>query len=288
MARISRLLEEGRTLSFEFFPPKTAAAQLTLGRTVTALETLDPSFVSVTYGAGGSDRHRTGDVVNWLLRETDIDPMAHLTCRGHTRDDVAALLVEYRRIGVENILALGGDPPADGRPEAGDYLYASDLLRDVAASGGFSIGVAAHPEVHPRSPDRASDRRFLAQKLELADFALTQFFFEAEHWIRLVEELDALGVDKPILPGVMPIAGKPQLYRMAAMNETEIPPWLQERLDATDDPDDVRKIGVEVATKLSSDLLEAGAPGLHIYALNRPEAVMAITADLGLVGTGSR
>ncbi|MDX2382245.1 MAG: methylenetetrahydrofolate reductase, partial [Acidimicrobiia bacterium] len=118
MARISRLLEAGRTLSFEFFPPKTPSAQMTLGRTVAALEQLEPNFVSVTYGAGGSDRHRTGDVVNWMLRETDIDPMAHLTCRGHTRDDVAALLVEYRRIGVENILALGGDPPADGRPEA--------------------------------------------------------------------------------------------------------------------------------------------------------------------------
>jgi methylenetetrahydrofolate reductase (NADPH) len=288
MARISRLLDEGRTLSFEFFPPKTAAAQLTLGRTVAALETLDPSFVSVTYGAGGSDRHRTGDVVNWLLRETDIDPMAHLTCRGHTRDDVAALLVEYRRIGVENILALGGDPPADGRPEAGDYLYASDLLADVAASGSFCIAVAAHPEVHPRSPDRASDRRYLADKLRVADFALTQFFFEAEHWIRLVDELDALGVDKPILPGVMPIAGKAQLYRMATMNGTEIPSWLQEQLDATDDPDDIRRIGVEVATKLCAELLEAGAPGLHIYALNRPDAVMAITADLGLVGAGSR
>jgi methylenetetrahydrofolate reductase (NADPH) len=288
MARISRLLDEGRTLSFEFFPPKTAAAQLTLGRTVAALETLDPSFVSVTYGAGGSDRHRTGDVVNWLLRETDIDPMAHLTCRGHTRDDVAALLVEYRRIGVENILALGGDPPADGRPEAGDYLYASDLLADVAASGSYCIAVAAHPEVHPRSPDRASDRRYLADKLRVADFALTQFFFEAEHWIRLVDELDALGVDKPILPGVMPIAGKAQLYRMATMNGTEIPSWLQEQLDATDDPDDIRRIGVEVATKLCAELLEAGAPGLHIYALNRPDAVMAITADLGLVGAGSR
>jgi methylenetetrahydrofolate reductase (NADPH) len=142
--------------------------------------------------------------------------------------------------------------------------------------------------VHPRSPDRASDRRYLADKLRVADFALTQFFFEAEHWIRLVDELDALGVDKPILPGVMPIAGKAQLYRMATMNGTEIPSWLQEQLDATDDPDDIRRIGVEVATKLCAELLEAGAPGLHIYALNRPDAVMAITADLGLVGAGSR
>jgi methylenetetrahydrofolate reductase (NADPH) len=287
MARISRLLDEGRTLSFEFFPPKTSAAQMTLGRTVAALEALDPSFVSVTYGAGGSDRHRTGDVVNWMLRETDIDPMAHLTCRGHTRDDVAALLVEYRRIGVENILALGGDPPADGRPEAGDYVYASDLLEDVAASGSFSIGVAAHPEVHPRSPDRATDRRFLAEKLRIADFALSQFFFDVEHWVRLVEELDALGVDKPILPGVMPIAGKAQLYRMAGMNGTQIPAWLQDRLDATDDPDEVRRIGIDVATTLSGELLDAGAPGLHIYALNRPDAVMAITVALGLVDAGS-
>jgi methylenetetrahydrofolate reductase (NADPH) len=170
MPRISRLLDQGPTLSFEFFPPKTAAAQLTLGRTVAALEPLEPSFVSVTYGAGGSDRHRTGDVVNWMLRETAIHPMAHLTCRGHTRDEVASLLVEYRRIGVENILALGGDPPADGRPEAGDYTYASDLLSDVAASGGFSIGVAAHPQVHPRSPDRAADRkarRFSAHRSKL-------------------------------------------------------------------------------------------------------------------------
>ncbi|MDX2378824.1 MAG: methylenetetrahydrofolate reductase, partial [Acidimicrobiia bacterium] len=197
-------------------------------------------------------------------------------------------LVEYRRIGVANILALGGDPPADGRPEAGEYLYASDLLADIASSGTFSIGVAAHPEVHPRSPDRESDRRHLADKLSVADFAISQFFFEVEYWIRLVDELDALGVDKPVVPGVMPIANKAQLYRMATMNGTEIPGWLRERLDATDEPDEVRRIGVEVATNLSGQLLDAGAPGLHIYALNRPEAVQKITADLGLVGAGSR
>lgn len=284
MARISDLLGQGRTLSFEFFPPKTAGAQLTLGRTVAALERLHPDFVSVTYGAGGSDRHRTGDVVTWMRTETTLEPMAHLTCRGHTRDDVAGLLVEYRRIGVENILALGGDPPADGRAEAGDYTYASDLIEDVAASGSFSIGVAAHPEVHPRSPDRASDRRHLADKLRVADFALTQFFFEAEHWQRLVEELAALGVDKPVVPGIMPIGNKSQVKRMADMSGAELPRWLADRLDATDDPDEIAKIGIETATELSAALIEAGAPGLHLYSLNRPQAVTTICEHLGLAG----
>lgn len=287
MPRISRLLDQGPTLSFEFFPPKTAAAQLTLGRTVAALEPLEPSFVSVTYGAGGSDRHRTGDVVNWMLRETAIHPMAHLTCRGHTRDEVASLLVEYRRIGVENILALGGDPPADGRPEAGDYTYASDLLSDVAASGGFSIGVAAHPQVHPRSPDRATDRKFLAAKLRLADFAITQFFFEAEHWVRLVDELDALGVDKPVLPGIMPISNTAQLQRMVTMSGAALPRWLTDRLDATDDPAEVRRIGIDVAAGLAAEVLEMGAPGVHLYSLNRPESVVAICAQLELSRVGS-
>jgi methylenetetrahydrofolate reductase (NADPH) len=287
MARIARRLAEGRTLSFEFFPPKTAGAQLTLGRTVAALEPLEPSFVSVTYGAGGSDRHRTGDVVNWMLRETTVDPMAHLTCRGHTRDDVAGLLVEYRRIGVENILALGGDPPADGRPEAGDYTYACDLLEDVSASGGFSVGVAAHPEVHPRSPDRVSDRRHLADKLRLADFAITQFFFEVDHWVQLMDELAALGVEKPVLPGIMPIQNTSQVARMAQMSGTELPGWLQDRLSAAaHDPAEVRRIGIDVATKLSAELLAAGAPGLHLYTLNRPEAATEICANLELAPTG--
>lgn len=282
MARISELLRQGQTLSFEFFPPKTAGAQLTLGRTVAALEQLHPDFVSVTYGAGGSDRHRTGDVVTWMRKETTFEPMAHLTCRGHTRNDVAALLVEYRRIGVENILALGGDPPADGSAQAGDYTYASDLIEDVAASGSFSIGVAAHPQVHPRSPDRASDRRHLADKLRVADFALTQFFFEVEHWTRLVDELQALGVDKPIVPGIMPIGNKAQVKRMADMSGAELPRWLADRLDATNDPDEVARIGVEVATELSAGLIEAGVPGLHLYSLNRPHAVTEICENLDL------
>jgi methylenetetrahydrofolate reductase (NADPH) len=283
MARIPTLLELGRTLSFEFFPPKTSGAHMTLGKTVAALESLHPDFVSITYGAGGSDRHRTGDVVEWMRLETPWVPMPHLTCRGHSRADVATLLENYQQLGIENILALGGDPPADGREEAGDYTYALELLEDVVAAGSFAAGVAAHPEIHPRSPDRASDRRRLAEKLRIADFALTQFFFEVEHWIRLVEELADLGVTKPVIPGIMPISNKAQVKRMADMSGAALPTWLGERLDATDDPDEVRKIGIDVASQLASDLIDAGTPGLHLYALNRPESVVAICDNLGLV-----
>ncbi len=267
-------------MSFEFFPPKTVAAQLTLGHTVAELEALEPGFVSITYGAGGSDRHRTGDVVDWLRRETELEPMAHLTCMGHTRTDVASLLVEYRRIGVQNILALGGDPPADGSPAAGDYAHAIDLLHDVAATGCFSVGVAAHPEVHPRSPDRASDRRHLAAKLRIADFAITQFFFEVEHWTRLVNELADLGVDKPVIPGIMPITNLGQIRRMAAMSGAAVPAWLIDELEAAPDPDHARRVGIDVASRLAADLLAAGAPGLHIYTLNRSEAARQICANV--------
>ena len=280
MARIADMLASGRTLSFEFFPPKTAAAQLTLGRTIAELSALHPDFVSITYGAGGSDRHRTGDVVGWMRKETDIDPMAHLTCVGHSRTDVAGLLVDYRRLGVENILALGGDLPVDGVAPAGDYRYALDLLHDVCSTGCFSVGVAAHPEVHPRSSSRQDDRRHLADKLRLADFAVTQFFFDVEHYVRLVDELSALGVDKPIVPGIMPVTNLGQLGRMAQMSGTEVPRWLTDRLANAVDEQQVRRIGIDVASELALQLLDAGAPGLHLYTLNRAEVAKEIHLNL--------
>ena len=280
MARIADKLAADRTLSFEFFPPKTTAAQLTLGRTVAELSTLRPDFASITYGAGGSDRHRTGDVVGWMRAETSIEPMAHLTCVGHSRTDVSGLLVEYRRIGVQNILALGGDLPADGTPPVGDYRYALDLLADVASTGWFSVGVAAHPEIHPRSTSRAQDRKHLAAKLRLADFAITQFFFDVEHYMRLVNELADLGVDKPVIPGIMPVTNRSQIERMAKMSGAEVPRWLTDRLDGVDHPEHVRRIGVEVASTLARELLAAGAPGLHFYTLNRSETAKEIHANL--------
>jgi methylenetetrahydrofolate reductase (NADPH) len=286
MARIADLLAAGRTFSFEFFPPKTDAAQLTLGRTIAELEPLGPSFVSVTYGAGGTTRDRTREVVTWVRKETAITPMAHLTCVGHTRDEIARIIDDYHAAGVVNILALGGDPPADAadlRPT--DYTYATDLLDDIDADR-FSIGVAAHPEVHPRSPSRDADRRILAEKLGRADFAITNMFFEPEHYLRLVDELQVLGIDKPVIPGIMPVTNAKQVARMTQLSGGTFPDDLFARLEASDDPDEVRRIGVEAATELCAALLAAGAPGLHFYTMNRSTATREIYANLGLPVAG--
>jgi methylenetetrahydrofolate reductase (NADPH) len=194
------------------------------------------------------------------------------------------LLDEYAANGVENILALGGDPPADGTDPGGDFHFACELAELVRAHpAGFSVGVAAHPECHPRSPDRTSDRRHLAAKLRLVDFGITQFFFEVEHYERMREELAALGCHTPVIPGVMPIIGVAGLRRMAGMNGTAIPRKLSDRLDSVADrPAAVADIGVEVAGELCDRLLEAGAPGIHLYALNRSESVRRILEARGV------
>ena len=283
MARISDLLAAGRTYSFEFFPPKNEAGWLSLGRTIAELEPLAPSFVSVTYGAGGSTRTRTHDLVSWVRRQTSISPMAHLTCQGHTRRDIDEILINYLAENVENILALGGDPPTGDESATSDYRHASELVEDVAAHGSFSIGVAAHPELHPRSPDRDTDRQHLAAKLRLADFAITQFFFEVDHYLALVDDLAALGIDKPVLPGIMPVTNVAQVSRMAGMSGTAVPAWLVERVGkAGDDVEESARIGIEIATELCAGLLDAGAPGLHFYTLNRSSATRDIYANLGL------
>ena len=285
MARIADLLAAGRTFSFEFFPPKTDGAQLSLGRAIGELEPLAPSFVSVTYGAGGSTRQRTHAVVSWMRKETTLTPMAHLTCQGHVRAEIREILNDYAADGVENILALGGDVPTDGEPAPSDYTYASDLLEDVVADGRFSVGIAAHPELHPRSPDRVTDRKFLAAKLSRADFAITQFFFDLDVYVQMVNELADLGVTKPILPGIMPVTNKSQIRRMAELSGAAFPAWLAERLDRTDDAEEIRRIGVDAATELCQGLLDAGAPGLHFYTMNRSTATSEIYANLGLSPT---
>lgn len=284
MTRIADLLDAGPTLSFELFPPKTDDAERALEKCVVELAEMRPSFVSVTYGALGSTRERTRDVVLRINAQQAFPAMPHLTCVGHTKADIANLLDQYAAGGIENILALGGDPPADGSDPGGDYAYASQLVEQVRAHpASFSVGVAAHPEVHPRSPDRASDRRHLADKLAVADFAMTQFFFSVDDYLRLVDELAELGCDKPVLPGVMPVANVAGVRRMAAMNGTVIPEPLLGRLLAVEgQPDEVAKIGVEVATELCSALLAEDVPGLHLYALNRSASVRQIHANLGL------
>src|SRR5690606_25824045 len=234
--RIRDLLAAGRTLSFEFFPPRTDEAERQLEKAIHELAPLRPSFVSVTYGAGGSTRDRTRDIVVEICRTQPFPAMAHLTCTGHTRDEITALLDDYAANGVCNILALAGDPPADGSDPGGDFAYATDLVELVRAHpGDFSIGVAAHPELHPRSRgDRDADRRHLARKLEMADFAITQFFFEADDYLRMLDELDGLGCTRPVLPGIMPPGSGPLpgLLRMAAMDGAVIPAPLLERREA--------------------------------------------------------
>lgn len=257
---------------------------MSLGRAIGELESLEPDYVSVTYGAGGSTRTRTADLVSWVRRQTPISPMAHLTCQGHSKADIRNILIDYQAEGVENILALGGDPPAHGEaPSESDYRFSLELVRDVQEFGAFSVGVAAHPELHPRSPDRASDRQHLATKLEYADFAITQFFFDIEHYLEMRDELAALGVDKPLVPGIMPISNLGQVTRMAHMSGADVPGWVIERVEkAGDDLDEAERIGVEIATELCARLLEEGAPGLHFYTLNRSWATRTIMGNLGL------
>lgn len=283
MARIGDLLAAGRTFSFEFSPPKSAAGSMSLGRTIAELEPLGPSFVSVTYGAGGSTREHTRDTVLWVQKETSIPPMAHLTCVGHTRAEIEAIIDTYVSAGIENVLALAGDPPkdpADARPS--DYEYATDLIEHLNSIANLSVGVAAHPEGHPRSPDLATDRKHLAHKLSMADFAVTQFFFDIDHYLSLVNDLADLGVTKPVIPGIMPVTNIAQVERMATLSGAAFPQWLRERLEQGVDAEHVRQIGVEAATELCAQLLEADAPGLHFYTLNKSTATREIYAQLGL------
>jgi methylenetetrahydrofolate reductase (NADPH) len=291
MARISDLLAARRTFSFEFFPPKNEAGWLSLGHAIAQLEDLRPDFVSVTYGAGGSTRTKTRDLVSWVRRQTETTPMAHLTCQGHTRQDIRDILIDYRAEGVENILALGGDPPGDADvPTVSEYRHASELVDDIVEFDGFSVGVAAHPELHPRSPDREDDRKHLASKLARADFAITQFFFEVDHYVALVDELADRGVTKPVIPGIMPVTNVAQVSRMAQMSGTEVPDWLITRVGKSgDDAAEANRIGADIATELCDALLDAGAPGLHFYTLNRSATTRTIAMNLGLgnLGPGS-
>ncbi|MDQ6910784.1 MAG: methylenetetrahydrofolate reductase [NAD(P)H] [Actinomycetota bacterium] len=286
MTSIAKVLDAGRSYSFEFFPPKTEEAQIALELTLQELELLQPSFVSVTYGAGGSTRERTHDLVVSINRTTSMTAMAHLTCAGHTRAELEEIVGRYRDAGVENILALGGDPPAGLDLPEGELHYASELVDLVQSEGAFTVGVAAHPELHPKSPDRTSDRDHLAAKLALADFAITQFFFRAQDYVDMVNELRDRGVDKPVIPGIMPITNLSSVQRMAQLSGAAVPHEVVERVEAVaGDADAVRQVGVEMASQLCRDLLDAGAPGLHFYTLNRSTATREIYANLGLSST---
>lgn len=283
MTRIHDLLEKGPTASFEFFPPKTDRGDRQLRDAIRRLSWLGPSFVSVTYGAGGSTRDRTHELVVEMLDVTT--PMAHLTAYGHTRDELVAILERYRDAGVRNVLCLAGDPPRDAADDhgPGDLTHAVELVRLAREVGGeqFSIGVAAHPEVHPRSPDRATDRRHLAAKLAEADFGITQFFFRLDDYATMVAELEEFGCDTPVVPGIMPVTNVAQVERFAELSGAAVPEEVLSRLrPVAEDPDAVRDVGVAIATELCQALLDDGAPGIHFYTLNRSTATREIHAAI--------
>ncbi len=284
MSRIPELLAQGPTLSFEFSAPRDPEGERRLNRTLERLAALEPSFMSVTYGPGGTTRGPTEAVVSHIQHDLGVCAMPHLTCVSHTRDEIAAILQRYRADGIENLLALHGDLPEgaeDARP--GEFRRAIDLVAFVREQAGFAVGVAAHPEGHPRAATLEEDRDHQAAKLATADFAITQFFFRVEPYEQFVEELARRGVQTPVIPGVMPPTNADGIARMAAMNNTEFPAELRRRLDAAgDDVNARRRIAVEVASDLGERLLKAGAPGLHLYTLNFSQAALEVVRALGL------
>jgi len=281
VARITDLLGRGPTFSFEFFPPRTDEEKDRLSQTIQDLEPLRPSFVSVTYRGGRSSRERTTAVVTDIIRSNSITAMPHLVCVAHSRAELEEIVGGFIDAGVENLLALGGDPVAEEGP--GELQHALELVELARRLGGRSIGVAAHPAGHPRSPDRESDRRHLAAKLTLADFAITQFFFHVEDYLRLREELAALGLTKPVIPGIMPILSLTSVKRMSELAGYEVPAAVVERLSPLEnDPKEFRRVGIELASNLCRELLDEGAPGLHFYTLNFSKATLEIYRSLEL------
>lgn len=279
-------------MSVELWPPRTDEAAARLDATLDRLASLAPDFASITYGAAGSTRDRTHDLVVSLQKERGITAMAHLVCAAHTRSELETVLGRYRDEGIENVLALRGDPPEDGTGALaeGELRHASELVELARSVGPFCVAVAAHPAGHPAAEDLAADRRNLARKLAAADLAITQFFFDRDEYLRLVDDLLALGVDRPVVPGVMPVTSVRTLGRMAALSGAPVPEVLERRvLAAGDDATEVARIGVEVATELCAGLLAAGAPGLHFYTMNQFAATVEICEALGLAGraTGS-
>ena len=281
MTLVADLLAAGPTLSVEFFPPRTDEGVAQLRSTVAELAPADLSFVSVTYGAGGSTRELTRDLVVGLEAEQPYPAMAHLTCVGHAKAQLDDLLDDYAANGVHNLLALFGDPPADGSDPGGDFEHAIDLVELVRSHPTpMSVAVAAHPEGHPRSPDLSTDRKFLAAKLQAADLGITQFFFDADDYFRMVDDLSALGCDTPVLPGVMPLSNPTTIRRFADMAGARFPEELAARVEAAEG-EDRHRIVVDAVARLSQQLLDGGAPGLHLYCLNRSAVVLDVVEQLG-------
>ncbi|MGH2916536.1 MAG: methylenetetrahydrofolate reductase [NAD(P)H], partial [Solirubrobacteraceae bacterium] len=288
--RIDQILEQADepVFSFEFYPPKTDSGERVLGLALESLRQLDPAFVSVTYGAGGGSRGRTLELTKWIKQELGIEAMAHLSCVGSTREELHDALAEMRAAGIENVLALRGDPPrgeSEWRPHPDGLRFSTELVSLIADDPAVCIGGACFPEVHPEAPDMAHDLRYLREKVNGGvSFLITQLFFDNDRYSRFVDAARAAGIDAPILPGIMPITDLRQIKTITGMCGATIPRALLEALEwRAHDPDAVLQLGVAFATLQCAQLLAAGAPGIHFYTLNRSHATRAILSALRLL-----
>ncbi len=285
--RIDRILAEQRPVfSFEFFPPKTDDGQTMLEQTLAVLKHDDPQYVSVTYGAGGTTRERTVEITKWIKDGLGVEAMAHLSCVGEPTDRVAEILTELEAAGIENVLALRGDPPrgeTEWKPHPGGLHYSTELIKLIRERHpDMCVGAACFPEVHPEAPDRDTDLRYAREKVEAgAGFLVTQLFLDNEIYFEFVEAARDAGIGVPIIPGIMPITNYGQIHRFTDMCGATIPDDLERQLNGrADDPEAVAELGVAYATLQCSDLLARGAPGIHFYTLNRSPATRAILAAL--------
>jgi methylenetetrahydrofolate reductase (NADPH) len=283
-----------RSFSFEFFPPKDEEGERRLWAAIRELEPLAPTFVSVTYGAGGSTRGRTVRITDRIAAETTLRPVGHLTCVDQAVDELRTVVGQYADAGVRDIMALRGDPPggpaAPWRAHPEGLEHAVQLVELVRSLGDFTVGVAAFCEGHPEAASLQADARVLADKARAgAEFAVTQLFFRAEDYFRLVDRVAAAGCDIPIVPGIMPVTNLRQVQRFAQLSGAALPTEVTDRLEPLhDDPGALRAAGVQLAVELCDALLSGGAPGLHYYTLNRSTATREIHAALGVAAARHR